>query len=57
MHAQHFLIAERERTIYDNCCFDIGSFRAIRLITKGVYTRVTHLHIAVPTITRSLRYA
>ena len=57
MHAQHFLIAERERTICDNCCFDIGSFRAIRLIKKGVYTRVTHLHIAVPTITRSLRYA
>ena len=39
MHAQHFLIAERERSIYDNCCFDIGNFRAIRLITKGVYIR------------------
>ena len=38
MHVQHFLIAEGERTIYDNCFFfDIGSFRAIRLITKGVY--------------------
>ena len=45
MHAQHFLIAERERSIYDNCCFDIGSFRAIRVIEKGVYIRVTHLHI------------
>ena len=56
MHAQH-LFMERdvwERSIYDNCRFDIGDFRATRLITKAVYTRVIHLHIAVPTITRSL---
>ena len=57
MHAQHFLIAERERSIYDSCRFDIGRSRARRLITKYVYTPVTHLHIAVPTIIRSLRYA
>ena len=56
MHAQHFLIAERERSIYDSCRFDIGRSRARRLITKYVYTPVTHLHIAVPTVTRSLRY-
>ena len=28
MHAQHFLIVERERSIYDSCRFDIGRFRA-----------------------------
>ena len=28
MHAQHFLIAEREQSIYDSCRFDIGPFRA-----------------------------
>ena len=28
MHAQHFLITERERSIYDSCHFDIGCFRA-----------------------------
>ena len=31
-----------------------GAFVRSRLITNGVYTRVTHLHIAVPTITCSL---
>ena len=39
------------------CRFDIGSSCAVRLITNVVHTWVTHLHIAVPTITRSLRYA
>ena len=29
-----------------------GAFLRSRLITKGFYTRVTYLHIAVPTITR-----
>ena len=57
MQAQHFFIAERERSIYDSCRFDIGRSRASRLITKYVYTPVTHLHTAVPTITRSLRCA
>ena len=56
MHAQHLFIERDvwERSIYDNCRFDIGDFPATRLITKAVYTRVIHLHIAVPTITRSL---
>ena len=27
MHAQHFLIAEREQSIYVSCRFDIGRFR------------------------------
>ena len=31
-----------------------GAFVRSRLITNGVYTRVMHLHIAVPTITCSL---
>ena len=56
MHAHHFSIAERERSIYDSCRFDIGRSRTSRPITKCVYTRVTYLHIAVPTITRSLRH-
>ena len=34
MHAQHFFIAEQERLIYDNCCFDIGHSRASQLITR-----------------------
>ena len=51
--AHHFLIAEQELSICDSCRFDMRS----RLITNGVYTRVTHLHIAVPTITCFLRYA
>ena len=46
-----------ERSIYDNCRFDIGHFLASRLITKPVYTWVIHLQIAVPTITCSFRYA
>ena len=28
MRAQHFLIEEREQSIYDSCRFDIGRFRA-----------------------------
>ena len=28
MHAQHFLIAEQERSIYDSCRFDIGRLRS-----------------------------
>ena len=28
MHAQHFLITEGERSIYDSSRFDIGRFRA-----------------------------
>ena len=27
MHARHFLISERERSIYDSCRFDVGRFR------------------------------
>ena len=34
MHAQHFLIAERERSIYDSCRMDVGPSRASQLITK-----------------------
>ena len=45
----HFLIAEREQSIYDRCRFDIGRFRA-EPTNYGVYTRVTHLRVAVPTI-------
>ena len=56
MHAQHFFIERDvwERSIYDNFRFDIRDFRATKRITKAVYIRVTHLHIVVPTITRSL---
>ena len=43
--------------IYDSCRFDIGRFRAEPTNYKFVYTRVMHLHIAVPTITCTLRYA
>ena len=43
----------RERSIYDNCRFDIGRSRASRLITKVSIPGVRYLHIAVPTITRS----
>ena len=49
MHAQLFLIA------VDSCRFDIGRFRAEPTNYKFVYTRVMHLHIAVPTITCTLR--
>ena len=28
MHAQHFLITEREYSIYDSCHFDMGHFHA-----------------------------
>jgi len=41
----------RERSIYDNCRFDIGPSRARRLITKVSIPGVRYLHIAVPTIT------
>ena len=39
MHAQHFLIAERERSIYDSCRFDNGRFRA----EPTNYERCLHL--------------
>ena len=39
MHAQNFLIAERERSIYDSCRFDIGRFRA----EQTNYERRLHL--------------
>ena len=55
MHAQLFLIAERERLCRSR--FDIGRFRVEPTNYKFVYTQVTHLHIAVPTITCTLRYA
>ena len=56
MHAQHFLIAERKRSIYDSWAWQLsfwyrGAFVRSRLITNGVYIGVIHLHIAVPTIT------
>ena len=44
MHAQHFLIAERAFSCEPTNC-------------KSVHTWVTHLHMAVITITSSLRYA
>ena len=37
MHAQHFLIAERERSIYDSCRFDIGRSRASLLLRKCLH--------------------
>ena len=53
MHVQHFFIRERELSIYLTVVVLIlGAFLRSRLITKGFYTRVTYLHIAVPTITR-----
>ena len=51
MHAQHFLIAEREWSIYESCRFDIGRFRAEPTNYENVHTYVTHLHIEVPRIT------
>ena len=56
MHAQHFLVAERERSIHDSWRFRIsGTFVRIRQITAS--TPEGHiLHIAVPTITCSLRF-
>ena len=57
MHAQHFLIAERERSIFNTCRFDIGGFRSEPTDYESVHTWVIHLHIAVPRITCSLRYA
>ena len=50
MHVPHFLIAERERSIYDGSRFDIGRFRA----EPTNYER--RLHLLTP-LTRSLRYA
>ena len=57
MHTQHFLIAERERSIFNTCRFDIGGFRAEPTDYESVHTWVIHSHIAVPRITCSLRYA
>ena len=39
MHARHFLISERERSIYDSCRLMSGAFVRSRIITNGVYTR------------------
>ena len=39
-----------------NISFQNAFVQSRLYITNGVYTRVTHLHIAVPTITCSLRY-
>ena len=33
-HAQHFLIAERERSIFNTCRFDIGGFRGADWLRK-----------------------
>ena len=57
MHAQPALLDRGTGAIYDSCRFDIGRFRAEPTNYKFVYTRVMHLHIAVPTITCTLRYA
>ena len=34
MHAQYFLIAERERSIFNTCRFDIGGFRGADWLRK-----------------------
>ena len=57
MHVQHFMIAERERSIYDGSRFDIGRFCAEPTNYERGLNLVTHLHIGVPTMTRSLPYA
>ena len=53
MHAQHFLIAEREQSIFNTCRFDMGGFRSEPTDYESVHTWVIHLHIAVPRITCS----
>ena len=56
-NARSALLDRGTGAIYDSCRFDIGRFRAEPTNYKFVYTRVMHLHIAVPTITCTLRYA
>ena len=57
LHAQQFLIAERERSIYDSYRFDIGRFRAEPTNHQRCLHPSEHLHIAVTTITCSSPYA
>ena len=38
MHAQHFLIAEGKRSIFNTCRFDIGGFRAEPTDYESVHT-------------------
>ena len=54
-NARSALLDRGTGAIYDSCRFDIGRFRAEPTNYKFVYTRVMHLHIAVPTITCTLR--
>ena len=55
-NARSALLDRGTGAIHDSCRFDIGRFRAEPTNYKFVYTRVTHLHIAVPTMTCTLRY-
>ena len=40
IHAEHFLIVERERSIFKTCRFDIGGFRAEPTDYESVHTWV-----------------
>ena len=41
MHARHYLISERERSIYDSCRFDVGRFRTeTNNYERCLYTRL-----------------
>ena len=53
MHAQHFLVTEREWSM-TVVILKSGTFVWSRLLMNGVFTQVRHLHITVPTITCSL---
>ena len=57
MHVKHFLIRERERSIYDSCRFDIGRFRAEPINYERCLHPSNTFAYVVPTITRSLPYA
>ena len=46
IHAQPFLIAERERSIYDSCRFDIGRFRA-EPTNYERFLHQSHWHICI----------
>ena len=48
------LIAERERSIYDSCRAFYRAFSCEPTNYESVQSWVTHLHIAMPTINRSL---
>ena len=51
MHAQHFLIAERERSMNGSCRVGIGGFRAEPTNYPRCLHPSEHLHISVPTYT------